>query len=585
MKKCSGQIIAMLAMLIFLTSTVTGLTACSGQGKEPAGNLSTGPAEGQASSQNAGNTEEKPLYVIPVFGNANLIKRSDETPVYQKIKEKFNIVFEMIPGVGDYKEKLNLMLAAGDYPELLRLEDQDTTDKYIKAGALLPLDPYLDKCPNFVELYKESIPYWRLAAGDGKLYNWNILMPQDLNNFPENNDIAIRSDILEEAGWPNIVSSDDYVSLLSEAIKKHPLTDGKKTLGIVAPFGESWGMAGIGPIMYEKGRYTQVANGAVAWSQPDKKFVDMVANEYTKEGFQFFNKLYRNGVLDRESFTDKMDQVMEKLNSGRALGCWYIRWVASGANSELETAGKANLQYITLPVQSPKQIANNEKRMIMTAVNRPFDTVVITKNAKYPERIMELVDWASSDEGQILLQSGIEGVHYTRNADGKRVPTEEYKKGVTSDKDYLQKQGLGALVGMIGNAACSSTVDGQPYDLGMIPEVKDELLPQRVKDAYKAMGWRNSMQWWQDNAVGVNVGIASGISINPATELGALEAKIADLRLKYSSKIMLAKSDEEFENLYNTLLKEHEKLQPQKVVDEYNRLYTEGIVKLEQYMK
>lgn len=576
MKKSLKRSFSLLMVLILLLSFGPFLAACSKKSNE---------VTGEKSSE-TGKSDSKSLYTIKVLADptvANVIKKSDETPIFKIIKEKFNIVFELIPTSGDPLEKLNLMLAAGDYPEILRIEGQDIEDKYIKAKALLPLDPYLEKASNFKTLYKDSIPFWRLASGDGKLYNWNILMPQDIINFPENNDIIIRSDTLEEAGWPAIVSSDDYVKLLADAIKKHPETDGKKTIGLVAPFGEPWGMAGIAPIMYEKGRYMAIANGAVIWDQTDKKFTDMIKNDYTKEGFQFFNKLYRAGVLDKESFTDKMDQVVEKVNSGRALGCWYTRWLAPGANIILEKAGKSNLEYLTLPVQSPKQIANKEKRMITTAVNRPFDIVCITKNAKYPERIMELVDWASSDEGQILLNSGIEGVHYTR-VDGKRVPTEAYKNGLKDDKDYGAKQGFG-IVSLIGNAATSSKIDGQPFNLTMDPKVLDELLPQRVRDSYKAMGWKDSMQWWKENAVGVNLGLVSGISVNPATELGALEAKIIDLRVKYSAKLMQAKSDQEFESIYNTLLQEHEKLQPQKLVDEYNTLYAKGVVNIKQFMK
>ncbi len=563
---------------LVLTFTVI-LTGCSKEG------VKTEEVK-QVDSLGTEKSDTKELYTIQVLTRsqvANVVQNSSETPIFKIIKEKFNIEFELIPTSENIKEQLNMMLAGGNYPEIIRLEDQDTVDKYITAGALLPLDPYLDNSPNFKEFYKDSIDLWRLSGGDGKLYNWNIYMPQDLANFPENNDILVRRDVLEEAGWPNILSADDYVKLLGDFIKKHPETDGQKNVGMTAPFGESWGMAGIAPIMYEKGGYLQLANGAVIWNDPDKKFEDMIKNDYTKESFQFFNKLYRAGALDLESFTDKLDQVGEKINSGRALASWYCRWLASGANQGFEKSGKTDLQYILLPIKSPKQIANNEKRTVRLATNRPFDTVAITKNAKYPERIMELVDWIASDEGQILVQSGIEGIHYTR-VNGKRVPTEEFKNSVASDPDYWYKQGF-SIVDMLGYAAASSKVDGQPYDLLKDVNTTDELLPQGVTDAYKAMGWENSMQWWTDNAEGVTVGVAASVSVNPSTELGALEARITDLRIKYSSQLMMAKSDEEFETIYNTLLEEHGKLQPEKVVDEYNRLYAEGMEELAKMTK
>ena len=60
---------------------------------------------------------------------------------------------------------------------------------------------------------------------------------------------------------------------------------------------------------------------------------------------------------------------------------------------------------------------------------RPFETYVITKKCRYPERIAKLLDFLSTDEGKDLIGWGIEGVHYSR-VNGKKVVTDEFIKGL-----------------------------------------------------------------------------------------------------------------------------------------------------------
>jgi putative aldouronate transport system substrate-binding protein len=579
--------VAMKTASLLLTSVLV-LTACT----TPAGNGASGTggtASGQEISKNGSGegakTPVKDLYVIKMFTDnpqaTTVIKRSDETPVGKIIKDKFNIVFELLPFSGNYIDKLNIMLASGDYPELLRIEGQMTLEKYIAAGALLNLDEYLKKAPNFNALYKDALPYWK-KTGNGKVYNWNYGLPIDASMNPENLDILIRRDILEEAGWPKLLSTDDYVKLLSDAIKKHPTTNGKKTLGLVAPFGESYGMLGISTSPIEKGgRYIKVGSRSAVWNAIDNKFEDQFKNEYNIEGYRFYNKLYRAGAFDKESFTDKADQVTAKLQDGRALALWYLAGLATPVNNKFELAGTPQYEYINVPIKTPKQIERNESRIYLSGLTRPFDNVAITKNAKQPDRLFELIEWASSPEGQLLLQSGIEGTHY-KIENGKRVPTDDFKAGIKGDPLYLAKQGIGILP-FLGMANSGSPTDGQHYSLTSIQSVKDELLPKGVMDAYRAMGWKSSKEWWFQNGKESKIGLPTSIVIDPTSKLGAVEQKMIDIRVKNSAKLIMSESDAEFDKNLKEIMDEYDKINPGQVIDKYNELYQEGMKELDKY--
>lgn len=527
---------------------------------------------------------ERDLYTIRVLTlTANpIVKSSDQTPIGQVIKDKFNIVFEYIPFSGNYRDKLNMMLAAGDYPELVRVERQDLVMRYINANAALPLDEYVAESEYFKDSLSEQIPYWRLAANDGQLYKWESNVPQDINNFCECNDIAVRLDALEQQGFPELLSANDYIAFLKKAIEDNPTTNGKKTIGIVAPFAESWGMAGLVPILYEKGdKYISIGNEGVIFNIEEQQFEDMFENDYTKESFQFFNRLYREGLLNEESFTDTINQVTEKVQSGQALSFFYTMWISDNVNKTMEQAGQPELSYIQMPIQANSQAAEGQKKNLRLESVRPYESYIITKNAKDPRRIFELVDWASSDEGQILLQSGVEGIHYTLE-NGERVMTDEMKEGYVNDPDYMAKQGFGQF-GFLG-VRQSSSKEGQPYNLLSDYKIKDEFnLTQTVRDAYATMGWEHSKDWYMKNGEPAPGGLASGIILDPASQEGITSQKMVELRVKNSARLIQAPSDEQFEAVWQELMGQYQALNPSSVVDKYNELFSEQQTRVEQY--
>ncbi|WP_409341713.1 extracellular solute-binding protein [Paenibacillus sp. MBLB4367] len=565
---------ALIGSLLFISACSTDKTKEGAQSSPPSGSPAAESSKSPAVKQE---------YVIKVLtqGN-NQIKRSDETKIGKKIKEKFNIVFEYTQAPGNYADKLNLMLAGSDYPEIIAIQDNATFDKYVRAGALLPIDDVVKSSTAFSERYKVQLPLWKLSAFDGKLYKWEGMVPVDFRNNVEVNDVGVRTDVLKQQGWPKLVSTDDYIQFLKKGLEANPTTNGKKTIGMIVPFGEPWGMQGISSIMYEKGgRYSTAAgNLGVLWNQVDKKFEDMMTNEYVKESLAFFNKLYREGILDKDSFTDKMDQFQEKLNSGRALSSWYVVWGLTAANQGLIDAGHPELQYINQPIRSKKQVERNEKRQIRVEDTRPFAIFAITKNAKQPERIKELVAWAATEEGRTLLQSGIEGEEYTV-VNGKRVPTDSYKKALTNP-ELSGSIGFGSF-DFLGSVM-SNAPDGVPYSMSLDPKLQDELqLTQGMRDAYKQLGWESSKDYFVKTGEAANTGIAGTIAIDTTSELGALHQKMVDFRVKNSATLIVSpKTDEEFETMYQSVIASYKQLKPETVVNEYNKLYQEKQAQLSQ---
>ena len=339
--------------------------------------------------------EETPEeWVIQVLASPKtMVSRSDETTVGQVIKDKFGIVFEYLPMTGDSKEKQNLLLATGDYPEMMSLEGNDMYTKYVQAGALVCLDDYVANSENFQKYYAEQIPYWRVSSPDGKIYKWEIWEPQDIRVDPEFLDIVVRTDMLEQQGWPNLVTEDDWFDFLKKALEDNPETNGARTVGLSMPMGESWGPALCTSFCEKGGTYVdQATNDAVIWNQTEQKWVEVWKTDAVKDNLRWFNRLYQAGLLDPDCFTDLGDQVYQKCLSGRSIAVWYACWIGTGANSTLIAGGQPEMQYIKMPIRSNAQQEAGLKRECRVETTRPFNTCVITKNCKDPDRLFAFID-------------------------------------------------------------------------------------------------------------------------------------------------------------------------------------------------
>lgn len=519
-------------------------------------------------------------YVIQlIVSSSQTLSRSDETPIGKYIKDKFNIVFEYLP-VNDDSEKQNLMLATGDYPEIIRLEGGDMVQDYVNAGALVCLDDYIASSTYFKERYAEQIPYWRASSADGSIYSWNRYVPADLTNIPDVLDIGVRTDMLEQQNWPNLVSEDDWFNFLQQAMLDNPETNGQKTVGMVLPLAESWGPSLLTEFC-EKGGETndQGTNDAVLWNQIEQKWVPMWTLPSVIDSYRFFNRLYKAGILDPDCFTDTYDQVQEKINSGRALSVWYCTWMSSSANATLISNGAPEMQYINMPVRSNAQVEAGLKRQIRVETTRPFDSYAITTNAKYPDRIFALLDWALSDEGQVLLQSGIEGVHYTI-VDGKRTPTDDYINGVLTNANYNNEQGFD-LATFFG--ACKQGDDqGIAFNMQASPEYYDEIfLTDRQKEAYEKLGWENSLSYWTETGELAPTGLAATCILDSDSEEAKLDERFKAWISVAATKLVVA---DDFDATWAELNAEYEAMGVDAIVDKYNEILAENQEHYNQYV-
>ncbi len=566
---------SMSKLILILTVAALAAAGCTSGNKNGTPTAAPSGSGGSMVGENA----EKPLvkYKYLIRGITKPTS-STEDEIGQLIKEKFNVEFEFIPYNESNYEKAQVMLAANDWGDIdiVTTGLDDITKKYIQAGVFLKLDDYKDLLPNFFDYEKDVIPYWRtFDENNGDLYVWQA-GPDQQQLTSEPLDIVTRVDVLEGLGWPQLDTTDDYIEFLRNAMKKFPESLGKKSIGMINFWGEP-----IGPLLAtylpRHSGYQHVYKTTGLVDVEAKKFVSLPGHPYTKETFKFWNTLYREGLMDKEAWTDKFPEFQKKWESGVALTANFAKWMVPDKNAKMEQLGHPEMQYIVTPIRL--SIAKNEGKNVryeLTNSLRPDETTGILKTAKNPERLLEVINFMASKEMTIRLGWGVEGRDYVVK-DGVRVPTEEYVQIVKSgdpDKVLQKRFGIGyATMFPIRYIAVGD--DGQHNMASSDSRYLMAVATETQKKAYQAYGWDTMLDAWHNNpnfkleSFDITPYIVAS-NIAPSQSEAKIEEKIIQLMNKQIPLIITAKNDAEFENHYNETVSKADELGLQKIIDKYN---------------
>jgi putative aldouronate transport system substrate-binding protein len=411
--------------------TFTGCTSSNSSTETASPKATT--AESTAAATAAAS--QKPVLTPVTFSMSTADnKMTWDNPVSKKLTEKTGVTLKYDLIVGDEKQKWDIWLAGGDYPDVIPL-DPVHIKKYKDAGAIIPLNDLIDKYgPNIKAKYGEYFNL--LKSEDGKIDSISSVLLNKEASPDASPNFVIQYDVLKEAGYPQIKTLDQLYDIISSYMKNHPKIDGKETIGYSAAMAD-WIMDAQfnNPITFaaglpDHGNFRIGADGKVSYNplSDDAKTYD-----------QFLNKLYTNNLLDKETFSLNMDGMRAKMAQGRVLAAFAPAWVLGDTEKSLRAANKPERAYAHIPIYFKDGIVDHNNTI--TPTGGGTGQWVITKNAKNPERIIQFIDYLFSDEGQILTHWGIAGSDY-EVVNGKRQETIDKIAKVAADPDYAYKSGL-----------------------------------------------------------------------------------------------------------------------------------------------
>lgn len=320
----------------------------------------------------------------------------DQMDVFKEMEKKTNIHFEFdTPPAESYQEKKNLAFASGQLPDIFFARDSINPDDeatYGSQGTLVPIEDLIKKYAPDIENIFNKFPNIRksITCADNHIYS----LPSG-TDLPMNLTVKmwINQEWLNNVGLKMPSNVDELYNVLKAFKEDDPNKNGKSDeipmssvklddirSGILSAFG------------FVDSREA-VKNGKVIFVPIEQGY---------KEYLTYMNKLYKEGLLDNETFSQTSQQMTAKGNQGRV-------GLFANAGPFLTVKAEDNDKYPALP---PLTSSVNSQKMWPKNPEATVTAFAITNKNKYPEASIRWVDYLYTEEGSILFHNGIEGKHW-----------------------------------------------------------------------------------------------------------------------------------------------------------------------------
>ncbi|GIQ70608.1 extracellular solute-binding protein [Xylanibacillus composti] len=553
--KAAGLLV-IASMLAFAVGCNTGNQA----GNQPTGN------NGNASSNANGEGDAlEPITFTAFFPDPNNEWNNMEDDIGKVLQEKTGVTLDIEFAVGDPDQKINLIAASGEYPDLIA--PKGTSGTLVEAGALLDLTDLINEhAPNIKKMIGDQMDRLKYSSEDESIYFIPNLETIDHQSFDATGTFNLQHAVVKELGYPEINTLQDYENAIKAYKEKYPEIDGQPTIGVTL-IAEDWRSL------------ISVTNPAfIATGAPDdgEFYIDPETYEAIvhykrpeeREYFRWLNHMNNIGLLDPESFVQKYDQYKAKIASGRVLGTIDQKWQIQEAENALKAAGKPERAYghynVTLD-------GTYKTASFMPTGFSGGQGIGITVDCKDPVRAIKFLDYLASEEGQILVNWGVEGVTYDV-IDGKRVLKPEIAELKRNDGNtYKKTTGIGNYLLSLryGDGVQDST--GNYFTQSFPEEVRNNYtdIEKEILAAYGKEFWKDFFPDEEEFEVSP-WGRAWNLNIPADSEYTVIKAKFDELVDKRIAEAVLAKP-EEFDAIYDAMLDDFERIDVPKMEAEFSK--------------
>lgn len=358
-------------------------------------------------------------------------------PVAEALTEATGVKLKTEYPVSSDDQKVALMIAEQEYPDMIFAKGD--AGSLIDAGALIDMTDLIEEYgPNIKKLYGDELDKLKYSKEDPSIYQ---LSSYGVGGqiYKSSGTAQMQWDVLKENDYKIPESLEEYETMLKNYMEAHPTTeDGMETIGITLSASDWHWMITLGN-----------PSGYIAEGAPDNgewlidennQAVYKYRSEKIREYFKWLNRMYNEGILDSEFATQTHEDYIAKIASGRVLSLLDTDWDYADGEKVLIADGKLGKTYAPLPLTMDKDTK------CATLMYQGLTTgygVGISKDCEDPVAAIKFLDYICSDEGQVLVNWGIEGENYFVDENGKRYRTEEEVAEANSNTDYQKTTGVG----------------------------------------------------------------------------------------------------------------------------------------------
>jgi putative aldouronate transport system substrate-binding protein len=381
----------MLTIVMLLVASV--LAACSGNlnnNQEPTTNTTDTP-------DNAATEEPKkdPVTLkIELFDRNNTPAGADpitDNFFTKYIQENFgdpnNIKIEWVTVPrSEEVDKLNVLMAANQAPDLVFTYDTPTVERYARDGGITDLGPYIEEHGQNLKkmLGEEVLSYGVFEEKQYAIVAKRVIEAQ-ISTF-------IRQDWLDELSLPVPKTTEEFYNTLVAFKKAKP---------DAFAYGGQTDYFHMSPLRYSFWEWDKITDEDL-YANPDWI---MPGN---KEAFRFLNKLYNEGLIDKDfplSIGKDTNQFQKNMVNGL---------IGAGSTNTNEPVYMGYLAEMTAAIPSAKLTVIDPFTDARGMTPKPAYTpngiyIIVPKTSERAAEVVKYLDWMSQPENIIRLQNGTEG--------------------------------------------------------------------------------------------------------------------------------------------------------------------------------
>lgn len=482
-------------LMMLVVALVLSMIAGCGSSKDDSSKTDTQTAANQQPSSSASDSSDSSgssdsdLYTPPgempivkeriqltIFAPADGENSRDENLQTKELEELTNIdiVWRIAPD-DNIKDKMNLMFASGDVTDIIMLGvgAANRLDKATEAllgaqGLILPLNEYFDTISVGYKRAFEELPGFReyITTPDGNIYT--LPNVDGSLHVQYNCKLWINTHWLDNLGLDMPTTTDEFYQVM-KAFKEQD-ANGNGDLNDEIPLSTVKSGAGtqidgflMNPFQLSpENSRLYVDNGKVTFAPVQEGY---------REGLRYLHKLYKEGLLNPESFTqDRQNQVnINESGDECVIGAFLAQRPGYACDLTSMPNSKKWEQYQSLPpLKGPSgQAIAAWNPYVMYQTGMTF----ISSTCEYPEAAFRLIDYLATPEGSRRSAHGIEGVHWRKAKEGELGIDGEQAIVTLIEGANKENVSWGQLAGLVRlpKDTVAITTNQDPYAEGVHP--------------------------------------------------------------------------------------------------------------------
>lgn len=412
-----------LTMILAALTAGTMLVSCSSGESGTSSTASTGSsstAEGGSSAAETDSNFNKtglPIVNEQITLEAIAVSSDESKPVnesllYQQLEEKTNVKIEFNDINKDmWPEKKGILFSSGDLPDFIfgdwALGTADLL-KYGEQGLIIDLKGLMEEYNPYMKAKLDSTDgTWQaITTADGKIYGYPGL---DISPMQVSNPFFINQEWLDAVGMEVPTTTDEFYEVLKAFKTQDPNGNGEADEIPYSFTGNCSDLFGA------FGRLDSFNSRHIVLEDDGTKVVYSAATDEYKAAIEYFHKLFSEGLIDIEAFSQD-----GSIFNGKVKGETRLVGVLQGWRDTAWQRTPEDADYVVLPpLTGPNGDCLFPSRYVTNHGVSSTGSLVITNVCEYPEIVARWADeWYEPDFSYQESLQQLEGVHIEFQDDG-----------------------------------------------------------------------------------------------------------------------------------------------------------------------